>query len=69
VYWAVPSEGIELTLRVNGRRPVTLRVVDRTDGLPETLRPTITPRPDHMAPSIGLARYSDSTLVSKTFTF
>jgi hypothetical protein len=71
VYWAVPAEGIELTLRVRGDRPVTLRVVDRTGGLPEALGPTIAPRPDYMAPapSVGLARYSDSTLVSKTFTF
>ena len=70
-YWALPEEGIELTLEVRAAQPVMIRVVDRTQGLPDTPGQSITPRPDYImpAPQIGIARFSNSTMVSRSFTF
>jgi hypothetical protein len=71
LYWALPPEGIELALQVGAGQPVRVRVVDRSDGLPEIPGASFKPRPDYMvpAPSLGVVRFSNSTMVSKTFAF
>lgn len=71
-YWAFPSEGLELTLDVKPSGPVHIRVVDRTDGLPEIPGQSFQDRPNStmIAPSFGnVAQYSNGTLVVKSFTF
>lgn len=71
VYWAVPSEGIELALEANPSASLNVLAVDRTEGLPELPNTSFKPRPDTIvpSPSLGVARYSNATLVSKSFTF
>jgi Peptidase family M28 len=65
-YYAFPKEGLELALKVSSGTVVRLKVVDQTYQLPEIPGFVIKPRPDHMIP--GMTIYSDSTLVSKSFT-
>jgi hypothetical protein len=64
-YFAFPPEGIELTLDIMSDKPVQIRAVDQTDGLP-AFSPTNS-RPENLMPSPK--PFSDSTLVSKSFTF
>jgi hypothetical protein len=66
-YYAIPDEGIELTWRLKSFGPLKLRAVDQSYGLPEIQGASFTLRPNHIIPS-SMA-LSDSTLVSKTFTF
>ena len=66
-YYAVPQEGVEISLEVKAVEPVKLRLVDQTYGLPQTLNKPWEPRPV-TAVSAALP-YSDSTFVSKSFTF
>lgn len=71
IYWAPPPQGIELTLTVTSGQPTSIRVIDSTIGLPELLGAAFTPRPDTVvpSPSIGIGGYSNTTMVSKRFTF
>ena len=65
-YVAPPPEGVELALEFKAQEPLKIRVVDQSYSLPEIPNQTIA-RPDNTIPSPnGL---SDSTLVSKTFSF
>jgi len=66
-YYALPKEGAILTLDVSPGPGLRLRVIDQSYQLPEVPNLTIKPRPDYMIP--GLSSYSDSTLVSKSFSF
>ncbi|BAY60043.1 M28A family peptidase [Calothrix brevissima NIES-22] len=66
-YYALPQEKIELTLTVKQSQPLKLKVVDQSDGLPEIPNKSFHKRPNYMMPT-GFGT-SDSTLVSKTFTF
>jgi peptidase M28-like protein len=66
-YYALPQEGIELALQVKASEPVKIRAVDMSYGLPEIPGAPYRARPDYIIPSIQ--PFSDSTLVSKTFTF
>jgi hypothetical protein len=66
-YYNPPREGIELALEVNSQKPVNLRVVDLSFGLPSVLTESLQPRPDYMMPLP--VTFSDATLVSKSFTF
>lgn len=71
LYWALPKEGVELTLELTPAQPVRVLLVDRTDGLPDIPGTSFKPRPAPLmlAPSIGTAEFSDGVLVSKLFTF
>ena len=61
-FYAMPVEGIEVTLKLHDGKPFKMLVVDRSYGLPETK-----PRPENMIPTpYGV---SDVTLVSKSFSF
>ncbi|MCA1568629.1 MAG: M28 family metallopeptidase [Acidobacteria bacterium] len=66
-YYAVPPEGIELTTEMRTTAPVRVRAVDLSYGLPEIPGANFQPRPAHMIPA--LASVTDTTLVSKSFTF
>lgn len=66
-YWAMPAGGIELTLEVKSPQPLTMLVVESSDGLPQVPGLSVRPRPDYLIPSSFAA--SDATLVKKTYTF
>lgn len=66
-YYAVPQEGIEVSLEIKAVEPVRLRLVDQTYGLPQTLNESWEPRPATVIPAA--LPYSDSTFVSKSFIF
>jgi hypothetical protein len=68
-YWALPKEGIVLTVRVRSSHPLEIRVVDQSYGLPEIPGTSFRPRPEYMMPTPFGFGLSDSTLVSKSFAF
>jgi hypothetical protein len=66
-YYALPREGIELTLQTKPAQPLEVRVVDQSYGLPELTGTAYKARPgDMMAAPLP---FNDSTYVSKSFTF
>jgi len=66
-YQALPPEGINLILQVRSPEPVKIRVMDQSYELPQ-LSASQKARPADTMPA-SLLPYSDSTLISKTFTF
>jgi len=66
-YQALPPEGIELILQVRSHEPVKIRVMDQSYELPQ-LSASQKARPVDTMPA-SLLPYSDSTLISKIFTF
>src|SRR6185312_6928500 len=69
-YFGVPINGIELLLQIAPGVPLKLRVVDQTYALPNGLVGPARARPDYMmATPFPYSPYSDSTLVSKSFSF
>jgi Peptidase family M28 len=64
-YYALPEEGVELSLSVKASSPAHFRVIDRTYHLPEL--PSLKAKPEGIIASAS--PYSDATLVSKSFTF
>lgn len=61
-FYALPVEGIEVTLKLHDGKPFKMLLVDRSYGLPETKQ-----RPENMIPTpYGV---SDVTLVSRSFSF
>src|SRR5919199_540 len=64
-YWSPPSEGVELTLEVEGAQPLTLTARAATPGLPAIPGESYQDRPPDTMPH----RYEDRILVSKSFTF
>lgn len=71
VYWALPREGVDVTLTVKATEVVRVRVVDRTDGLPDIPGRGLMSMPDSYmpTPALGIAGFSNATLVSASFTF
>jgi hypothetical protein len=61
----IPSDGVELFVRVKGRQPVTFVVADRSDGIPASLASGRTTRPASSQP----IHRGDMTVVQKTATF
>ncbi|MGK7876947.1 MAG: M20/M25/M40 family metallo-hydrolase [Xenococcaceae cyanobacterium] len=66
-YFALPKEGIELTLAVNSSQPLEIRAVTQSDGLAEIPGISFRTRPNDMMPNPFGFGVSDSTLVSKSF--
>ena len=64
-YYALPPEGVELSLQVRSSKPVDVRAVDQSYGLPPL--PDMSPRPEQFIASIF--PFSDSTFVSKSYKF
>jgi len=68
-YWAVPQEGIDLTIRIRSFQPVEIQVVDQSYGLPEIPGASFRSRPASMMPTPYGFGLSDVTLVSKSYIF
>lgn len=68
-YFAFPKVGIELTLALKSSQPLKLKAVDQSDGLPEIPGKSFPARSNYMMPTGFASGVSDSTLVSKSFTF
>lgn len=66
-YWAVPAEGLRLTLEVKAPRPFKLYLVERSYGLPEIPGQSFKPRPDYLMPSQSST--ADATLLSTSYSF
>ncbi|HEX8174595.1 MAG TPA: M28 family metallopeptidase [Pyrinomonadaceae bacterium] len=66
-YYGAPANGIELICQVKTAKPIKLRVVDRSYGLPETLSASFKPRPNYLMPLI--MPNNGTTLVGKSFVF
>jgi hypothetical protein len=66
-YYALPAEGIELSLVSKSQQPIKIRAVDQSYELPNIPNTTYRARPDSMIPAP--LPLSDSTLVSKSFVF
>jgi len=66
-FWAPPKEGFDLTLELKGARPVPLKIVEQSYGLPEIPGTTIRPRPDYIVPSTF--PNSNFSLVTKSYEF
>jgi len=64
-YYALPPEGVEVSLQVRSAGPVDVRAVDQSYGLPPL--PDTSPRPEQFIASIF--PFSDSTFVSKSYKF
>jgi hypothetical protein len=70
VYYAPSTEGLEISLATKSSQPITIRVVDQSYGLPESLAQSIQARPDYMMPTpYPFTPYTDTTLVSRSFSF
>jgi hypothetical protein len=66
-YFALPVGGVELTIAVKPGTPVKIKAVDQSYGLPVIPGTAFTARPASLIPAPY--PFTDSTLVSKTFTF
>jgi hypothetical protein len=66
-YYGLPPEGAEVTLELRPQSPVTIRVTDRSYGLPRLPGLTLKPRPDHLMPLPSTP--GEMTLVGKAFRF
>ena len=66
-YYAMPAEGIDLTMVLKALEPVKFRVVDQSYQFPSFMGARFAARPD----DIISAPFSvtDSTFVSRSFTF
>lgn len=66
-YFGLPREGAEIALELKQGQPLTIRVTDRSYGLPQLTGVTIKPRPDYMV--LPPSSPGEMTLVGKAFTF
>ena len=66
-YFALPTDGIELTLVSQSPQAIRIKAVDQSYGLPSGSGATFRPRPESTIPAP--VPLSDSTLVSKSFSF
>jgi Peptidase family M28 len=66
-YYALPPEGAEVAVDVKAGKPLQVRLVDQSYGLPAGLTSGARPRPEGLI-ALPLP-YNDSTMVSKVYTF
>ena len=66
-YYAVPQEGVEISLEVKSAEPIKLRLVDQSYGLPKISDRAWKARPEGIIPTPF--SFNDSTFVSKSFVF
>lgn len=66
-YYALPPEGIDVSLEVKASEPLKVSLLDQSYGLPQIPGAPLRPRPEDMMPAS--AGYSDATVVSKNFVF
>ena len=67
-YYAIPQEGIIISLTFKTPQLLTLKATDQSIGLPEIKGKAINPCPSNRMPTAFGYGLSDSTLVSKSFT-
>ncbi len=67
LFYGLPEEGIEVSLKMRSGRPLKPPLVDRSYAMPETPGAPIDVRAEDMIPA--LYSFSDSTLVTKSFAF
>lgn len=65
-YSGTPVEGFDLALELKPSQPLKITIVDRTDGLPQSLIGNFKSRPADLAPSSN--PFSDATFISRYFT-
>jgi hypothetical protein len=66
-YFAVPADGIELTLEAKSSQPLAIRVVDQSYGLPQF--PEVSYRPRTASTIPAPLPFTDSVFVSRSFSF
>ena len=66
-YYAMPAEGIDLTMVLKALEPVKFRVVDQSYQFPSFMGARFASRPDDIISAPALV--TDSTFVSRSFTF
>ncbi len=49
-YYAVPPEGIEITLEIEPSSPLQIQLTDQSRELPDIPETSFSPRPDDMIP-------------------
>jgi len=64
IYYAVPPEGIEVSIEVNAAQPIKLLVTDQSWDLPVIPGMNIRPRPSDM---LAMPNFDYGTVVSKSF--
>lgn len=66
-YFGLPTEGVDLTLKVRSNEAIEIRAVDISYGLPRFTDASFKPRPDNMIPR----RYtlSEMTIAARTYVF
>lgn len=65
-YSGVPVEGFDLALELKPSQPLNIAVVDRTDGLPQSLSGSFKSRPADLIPSSN--PFGDATFISRHIT-
>jgi hypothetical protein len=65
-FWGVPDAGFDLTLQATRSGPISVTVIDQTDGLPAAASAGIRARPADVMPS-PFVFFDWATLVRKTF--
>ncbi len=66
-FFGLPAEGLEFAAEIRSADPVKIRVVDASYNLPQFPQQSFVARPKDMIPSS--TPFSDTTLVSRSFTF
>lgn len=66
-YFALPEQGVELSLNVQPPQPVRIRLVDRSYDLPQAAGAALKPRPDGFIPAAF--SNTDSTFVTRSFSY
>ena len=66
-FWAPPKQGFDLMLELKGAKPLSLKMVNQSYGLPEIPGTTIRSRPDYIVPSTF--PNSNFSLVTKSYEF
>jgi len=66
-FWAPPKQGFDLVLELKGAKPLPLKTVNQSYGLPEIPGTTLRPRPDYIVPS--MFSNSNFSLVTKSYEF
>ncbi len=66
-FFALPPEGAELFLRLNGEDPVEITMFDLSHELPKSITENYQQRPSHYIPAP--LYYTDATLIFRIFSF
>ncbi|RUT04367.1 hypothetical protein DSM106972_045950 [Dulcicalothrix desertica PCC 7102] len=65
IYFAIPNDGVELTLSIKSKKAINIKVTDYSYGLPQIPGMSIKPRSADMIPAPF--DFADPTIVTKSF--